>query len=328
MSSERKNTQGSSPRSEDESRKLREWWITSLENNDDGPDVSIQGPNAHGVHVVEKSAYDALAATEEGWRLKAREAMAERDELASKFNSSCDGIAAYREANHQLKRELSTARQIKRAVQDKARAADDGAMACFVAKSLDGVAGVNLAEPSAGDLERVVKAYAECRAERDEALRRLKILDCFGIDDKIEKLKRELAEGTDHKFELDARIQEAREAMADRDRWYREHQKVLDVKFELIKERDKLLKNIDYCRNSYDTVCADISKENDQLKDELARVKTQLLTELEIMTKDLTQALRAKESLEGELFDCIKSQNEKCNEVVALKREVERLTKP
>ncbi len=34
-------------------------------------------------------------------------------------------------------------------------------------KKMDGVAAVNLAEPSEGDLERVVAAYAETRAEND-----------------------------------------------------------------------------------------------------------------------------------------------------------------
>lgn len=34
-------------------------------------------------------------------------------------------------------------------------------------KALDGVAAVNLSEPSPGDLERIVRAYAECRKERD-----------------------------------------------------------------------------------------------------------------------------------------------------------------
>ena len=38
--------------------KPREWNITSLPENDDGPSVSIFGPNADHVAVVEKSAYD------------------------------------------------------------------------------------------------------------------------------------------------------------------------------------------------------------------------------------------------------------------------------
>ena len=41
------------------SKPYREWVITSLENNDDGPDVLIIGPNAHSVHVIEASALDA-----------------------------------------------------------------------------------------------------------------------------------------------------------------------------------------------------------------------------------------------------------------------------
>lgn len=38
----------------------REWWITSLDENDDGPAVLIEGPNADRVHVIESSAYEAV----------------------------------------------------------------------------------------------------------------------------------------------------------------------------------------------------------------------------------------------------------------------------
>lgn len=44
----------------DDSTKKREWWITSLRDNDDGPDVLIEGPNADQVHVVEFYAFEAL----------------------------------------------------------------------------------------------------------------------------------------------------------------------------------------------------------------------------------------------------------------------------
>ena len=50
--------------------KPREWWITSLDDNDDGPKVSVQGPDAHCVHVIEHSAYQAI--------VKERDALRER----------------------------------------------------------------------------------------------------------------------------------------------------------------------------------------------------------------------------------------------------------
>lgn len=44
------------------SDEVRVWNITSLDDNDDGPDVQIIGPNAHLVDVIEKSEFDALLA--------------------------------------------------------------------------------------------------------------------------------------------------------------------------------------------------------------------------------------------------------------------------
>ena len=46
---------------------------------------------------------------------------------------------------------------------------------------LDGVAGVNVSEPRAGDLERVIYAYAECRKERDSYARALEMALREGI---------------------------------------------------------------------------------------------------------------------------------------------------
>lgn len=41
-------------------KKWREWVINSLDNNDDGPDVYVIGPNAHDVKVIEIGAVEEL----------------------------------------------------------------------------------------------------------------------------------------------------------------------------------------------------------------------------------------------------------------------------
>lgn len=73
---------------------LREWWITSLEHNDDGASVSVEGPDADQVHVIEKSAYDAVVKERDELRL-AKPNAGSADTLTEKYNlrRECEAIS-------------------------------------------------------------------------------------------------------------------------------------------------------------------------------------------------------------------------------------------
>lgn len=72
--------------------KPREWEIECL------PEKSswIYGEWCERTKVIEMSAYQALEATEEGWRKKAREAMSERDAIAEKLRIAVEALKLYR----------------------------------------------------------------------------------------------------------------------------------------------------------------------------------------------------------------------------------------
>ena len=60
---------------------------------------------------------------------------------------------------------------------------------------LDGVAAVNIAEPSPGDLERVIYAYAECRKQLHDCLDVLRDVDEW-MQDRIGYEENEPMDGT------------------------------------------------------------------------------------------------------------------------------------
>lgn len=112
------------------------------------------------VHVIEYSTLTEALAETQKWKDKYIEAR------QSGYNEGKEETKERDEHFEILSRRQVT--ELAAAKEEIARLKDISNVYGPAMKALDGVAVVNLAEPSEGDLERVVKAYAECRRERDE----------------------------------------------------------------------------------------------------------------------------------------------------------------
>lgn len=76
-------------------KKWREWVINSLDNNDDGPDVYVIGPNAHHVKVIEIGAVEELKRKLAEWPNNALQNVL--NETSTKLAARDEEIARLRE---------------------------------------------------------------------------------------------------------------------------------------------------------------------------------------------------------------------------------------
>lgn len=169
----------------------REWWIVDGVGvaplyDDEDEAIRAAGYSAEleptfTFHVIEKSAYDELGTEldrvswqrDEFERL-AKSWMADHDKLKVKYEPLVAELAVADKDAHKIFDPTNLAQQIR---------------------NLDGVAAVNLSEPSPGDLERVTQAYEQTREEL-ASLKKLygELLEVYNENREARELEVELAE--------------------------------------------------------------------------------------------------------------------------------------